>query len=172
MDLCRICVLASLALSLSCGIAHAAEGIDSVKDTDLPLNAGGNRVAILSASTRNMELDRGIKVGPVGNNGSTNCSEQEEGVMRYNSDSHEMQYCNGEAWKASFGSSKTCPATYLHNLFPNWDWARLRGDANLPEGKEGQLFYTYITGDYGQGGTTYSFQCVDGSWVYNGVPSR
>lgn len=98
--------------------AAFAEGIDSVDGVDLPLSAGGVKVASLSAATGNMNLYHGAKIGAVdedqcqGSKASDNA-----GLLRYTSTG--MQYCDGSVWKAAFSSGEnkggytvSCPAAY------------------------------------------------------------
>lgn len=153
-------------LLLSASVSLAADGIDSVENTDLPLNAGGKLVAVLSASTLNVELNKGIKVRGVGDNSATACAPADEGVMRYNSSEKEMQYCDGSLWKASMSSGEDCPKTYFYTQFcgsrlceaggndrAGWYEGALSGDSNvqgrlvgapplrfLPDAKSGQTY--------------------------------
>lgn len=101
-----VCVLASLLLMSS--ISYA-EGIDS-EGNELPLNAGTVRVATLTSKgaaypeSGVLELEHGIIVKGVGDDADTACSAP--GLMRYNTNSGEMQYCNGKTnlWSAAFSS--------------------------------------------------------------------
>lgn len=161
---------------LSASVSLAAEGIDSAVGSDLPLNAQGVQVATIRA-TPNVPgsgmLDvnglvyagKGAKIGPVGNNGDINCVGQ-EGIMRYNIASHEMQYCNGSVWKAAFDSSKTCPAirrTAGCTLLQNPDCTGYHNFCVwLGGGTDEQLVLIV------EGSNTCVFQCINGAWATAG----
>lgn len=97
-----------------------AAGLDS-EGNELPMHANSQLVATLKADNGGtfevanlldakglISANAGAKIGQVGNNADTNCVANQAGVIRYNSDSGNMQYCNGKTlkWSAAFGGGE------------------------------------------------------------------
>lgn len=82
-----------------------ASGLDSEGD-ELPMHANKTLVATLRNTTAGGLLDvaNGVRIGSVGNDVDTSCVADQAGVVRYNSTSGSMQYCNGKTlrWSAAF----------------------------------------------------------------------
>lgn len=163
---CFICVFAYFWIAGTVQ-AVASEGIDSDKSTDLPLSARGVLVATLQSKgtpgTGLLDLANGVRIKSYGDNSDTSCENADEGIVRYNADQHELQYCNGTAWKAAFagGCDKTCPPasfTTRPSGSARYFGQPLEYKIYVPEGKCGEEYHP---------SANETIQCIDGAWKYN-----
>jgi hypothetical protein len=84
---------------------YAAEGLNSMSGTSLPIGAGGNTAMWVTpagnigigtnAPQTNFEVAGEVRI----DNTSVACSSSNEGAMRYNSSLKVMQFCNGTTWR-------------------------------------------------------------------------
>ena len=151
-----ICALLTLFCSANVRAEESVKGI--VSDAgDLPFSVGKTQVAMLNASTFNLDVARGVKIGTV----NAVCNDDYAGVIRYNSG--DLELCDGTTWKAALGGSEKPCAGTTQSLGKNQE-------ATLPAAQHGQLYYETIGPCHGAYYVcSFSFQCINGTWVKNGV---
>lgn len=132
-------------------------------------SVAGNLGIGTTSPAAKLDVQGGVKLA----GDSRSCSSTLEGVMRYNSTTKDMEYCNASVWK-SFGGFETENAGYLrlpNGMLMQWGTAYLAENATItvsfPRTFTSQVFSIQVSGV-----TTFSADAQD-NWptVYQFNPS-